>query len=175
MTQAMQQKEGIEQASMKASVEAGAPITLESVDTFCDGTAVTRPGDITFQICKEFIDQFITVTNEEVSGAMLQLWEAKRLIPEPSGAMGVAGMMQYATAHDLKGKRVLNIICGANMDFSKLSTIARKSSATGDTRRYYRIQMPEGKGSLLKVLEAHFQNFNVSEFMYGKTSNDEAW
>ncbi|MEM7618098.1 MAG: pyridoxal-phosphate dependent enzyme [Pseudomonadota bacterium] len=169
--------EGVKQASMKASVEAGAPVTLDSVDTFCDGTAVTRPGDLTFQVCKEFIDEYITVTNDDVSAAMRQLWESKRLIPEPSGAMGVAGIMQYAKEHanEMEGKKVLSIICGANMDFSKLSTIARKSSATGDKRRYYRIQMPEGKGSLLRILEAHFQNFNVVEFMYGKIADDDAW
>jgi threonine dehydratase len=162
---------------MKSSVESGQPVTLESVDTFCDGTAVTRPGDLTFEVCKEFIDEFITVTNDDVSAAMRQLWEAKRLIPEPSGAMGVAGMMQYTkeNAAAMKDKKVLCIICGANMDFSKLSTIARKSSASGDVRRYYRIQMPEGKGSLLKILETHFQNFNVAEFLYGKISEDSAW
>lgn len=169
--------EGVNQASMKASVEAGKPITLDKVDTFCDGTAVTRPGDLTFEVCRQFIDEFVTVTNSDVSAAMRQLWESIRLIPEPSGAMGIAGITQYAKNHKdgLKGKKVLGIICGANMDFSKLASISQKSSATGDKRRYYRIEMPEGKGSLLKILEAHFKNLNVSEFMYGKISDDSAW
>ncbi len=168
--------EGIEQASMKASVAAGAPVTLDNVDTFCDGTAVTRPGDITFQICSNYIDEFITVTNEEVSSAIQSLWNAKRIIPEPSGAMGVAGVKQYAQTHDtaLTGKKILTIICGANMDFSKLSLIAGKSAAGSATRKYYNIQLPEKNGALLDILETHFTDLNVAEFMYGKTHPTEA-
>ncbi len=168
--------EGQGQASMKASVEEGKPITLDKIDAFCDGTAVLRPGDLTFQVCNEFIDEFITVDNNEVSNAMRTLWDANRLIPEPSGAMGVAGVRQYATQHpdQLKGKKVLSIICGANMDFSKLSLIARKSASNGQ-RRYYRINLPEREGALLDVLNKCFQNMNVSEFMYGKIHESEAW
>src|SRR5690606_15947974 len=82
--------EGVDQASMKRSVEAGEPVTLDSVDTFCDGTAVTRPGDLAFEVCRKYIDGYITVTNEEVSAAIQRMWDLKRVIPEPSGAMGLA-------------------------------------------------------------------------------------
>lgn len=169
--------EGADQASMKASVEAGKPVTLDNVDTFCDGTAVTRPGDLTFEMCKNSIDEFVTVSNEEVSAAIQQLWNARRLIPEPSGAMGLAGLDQYAEKHanTLKGKKVLCIICGANMDFNKLSLIAGKSAIGAHRRRYYRIALPECEGSLLKLLEAHFKDLNVSEFMYGKIHESQAW
>jgi len=145
--------EGVNQASMKSSVEAGTPITLESVDTFCDGTAVTRPGDLTFQICQQHIDEFITVTNEEVSAAIQQLWDSKRIIPEPSGAMGLAGINQYALKDEAKfeGKNILSILCGANMDFSKLSMIAGKSAVGAHRRRYYRIALPERQGALLEL------------------------
>ena len=168
--------EGENQASMKASVEAGKPVTINKLDAFCDGTAVTRPGDITFEVCNEFIDEFITVSNNEVSSAMRSLWDAKRLIPEPSGAMGVAGILQYAPDHkdEMKGKKVLSIICGANMDFSKLSMIARKSGV-GGKRKYYSIKIPETGGSLLNLLDQCFQNVNVSEFMSGKNHETEAW
>lgn len=169
--------EGIDQASMKASIEAGEPVTLNQVDTFCDGTAVTRPGDLTFPICRDFIDEFITVTNEEVSAAIQALWNAKRVIPEPSGAMGIAGVNQYAETHaaDLKGKKILTILCGANMDFSKLSLIAGKSAIGAHKRKYYRVKLPEKNGALLEILETHFVDLNVSEFMYGKVHETEAW
>ncbi|MEZ5903262.1 MAG: pyridoxal-phosphate dependent enzyme [Alphaproteobacteria bacterium] len=169
--------EGVDQASMKASVEAGHPVTLEKVDTFCDGTAVTRPGDLTFEVCRQMIDEFITVTNEEVSAAIQQLWDAKRLIPEPSGAMGVAGLNQYAETHQaaLKGKRILCIICGANMDFNKIALISQKSAIGGHRRRYYRIKMEEKAGALLSLLNTCFKDLNVSEFMYGKIHETEAW
>jgi threonine dehydratase len=169
--------EGVQQASMKTSVEAGQLTTLDHVDTFCDGTAVTRPGDLTFQVCQKTIDEFITVTNEEVSAVIQQLWEAKRVIPEPSGAMGLAGLNQYAKtyADELKGKKILTILCGANMDFNKLALIAGKSAVGASRRRYYSIKLPECEGSLLKVLEQHFATLNVSEFLYGKNHETEAW
>lgn len=169
--------EGDDQASMKASVAAGKPITLDTVDTFCDGTAVTRPGDLTFEVCSQSIDDFVTVSNDEVSAAIQQLWNAKRLIPEPSGAMGIAGLNKYAEDHSaaMKGKRVLCIICGANMDFNKLSLIAGKSAVGANKRRYYRVELPESEGALLNILETHFAELNVSEFMYGKIHESKAW
>lgn len=169
--------EGTDQASMKASYTQGSPITLDEIDNFCDGTAVTRPGNLTFDICSQMIDEFITVSNEEVSAAIQQLWEYKRLIPEPSGAMGLAGLNQYYTQNPdiLADKNILCIICGANMDFNKLSLIASKSAIGAHRRRYYRIALPEKNGALLHILEKYFQNLNVSEFMYGKTQTDQAW
>ncbi len=169
--------EGVDQASMKKSVEAGKPITLESVDTFCDGTAVARPGDLTFEICAQYIDDFITVTNEEVSAAIQKMWDAKRVIPEPSGAMGLAGLTKFANLHtdDVRGKKLLCILCGANMDFGKISQIAQRSAIGSHRRRYMRFHIGEEKGGMLDLLEKHFGDINVSEFLYGKVDTKDAW
>jgi threonine dehydratase len=169
--------EGVDQASMKASIAAGKPVTLTAVDTFCDGTAVTRPGDLTFDICRRYIDEFITVTNEEVSAAIAQMWNARRVIPEPSGAMGLAGLVQYAQQHPkaVKGKKLLAILCGANMDFGKISSIAQKSAIGSHRRRYLQFHIDETSGGLLNLLDRHFKDIGVSEFLYGKTSETDAW
>ena len=82
--------EGVDQACMKTSFEAGSIVTLNAVDTFCDGTAVTRPGENSYDICRKYIDAYITVTNEEVAAGIQRMWDAARVIPEPSGAMGLA-------------------------------------------------------------------------------------
>ncbi|PZQ48262.1 MAG: pyridoxal-5'-phosphate-dependent protein [Micavibrio aeruginosavorus] len=169
--------EGVDQACMKTSVEAGQQITLNSVDTFCDGTAVTRPGDIAFEICRHYIDAYITVTNEEVAAAIQKLWDAKRVIPEPSGAMGLAGLVQYAGAYpaEVQGKKLLCVLSGANMDFGKLSQIAQRSAIGSHRRRYLRFHIGEKKGGLLGLLDKHFKELNVSEFLYGKIHENEAW
>lgn len=169
--------EGVDQASMKASIEAGKPVTLDHVDTFCDGTAVTRPGDLTFETCRENIDEFITVTNEEVSASMERLWDANRVIPEPSGAMGLAGLIKYAEANktDVQGKKLLSVLCGANMDFGKISQIAQRSAIGSHRRRYLRFHINEEKGGMLALLEDHFKDLNVSDFLYGKTNEQDAW
>jgi threonine dehydratase len=169
--------EGVDQASMKASVEAGKPVTLKSVDTFCDGTAVARPGDLTFKICRDYIDDYITVTNEEVAAAIQQMWIAKRIIPEPSGAMGLAGLTQYALDNPkaVKGKKLLSIVCGANMDFGKLAMISQKSAIGAHRRRYIRFHIGENRGGMLDLLDKHFKDISVSEFQYGKIHETEAW
>lgn len=169
--------EGVDQASMKASIKAGKPVTLDTVDTFCDGTAVTRPGDLTFKVCRDYIDEFITVTNEEVSASIQRMWEASRVIPEPSGAMGLAGLIQYAEAHEKKvsGKTLLCVCCGANMDFGKLAMISQKSAIGAHRRRYLRFHIGEKPGGMLELLNKHFKDLSVSEFLYGKISDKEAW
>src|SRR5690606_38328798 len=97
--------EGVDQASMAAAVRAGRPVALDYVDVFCDGTAVRQAGAMTYPLCAALIDEFITVTNEEVAAAIEALWNTCRSIPEPSGAMGVAGLLKQAG--QLRGQRVL--------------------------------------------------------------------
>jgi threonine dehydratase len=169
--------EGIDQSCMKTSVEGGKPMTLDRVDTFCDGTAVTRPGELAFEICRKYIDAYITVTNEEVSAAIQKMWDAKRVIPEPSGAMGLAGLTQYAEAYpqDVQGKKLLCVLTGANMDFGKLSQIAQRSAIGSHRRRYLRFHIGEEKGGMLDLLNKHFKDINVSEFLYGKIHETDAW
>jgi threonine dehydratase len=169
--------EGVGQASMKASIAAGFPVTLTEVDTFCDGTAVKRPGDLTFEVCRESLADIITVTNEEVCAAMQQLWESCRTIPEPSGAMGLAALVQFARANPerVREKKLLAIVCGANMDFATLGLIASQSAVGSHRRRYLRLHIPENRGGLLALLEKHFSDVNVSEFQYGKTSETDGY
>lgn len=165
--------EGVGQASMKTSLAEGMPVTLTEVDTFCDGTAVKRPGDLNFEICRHALDSIATVTNEEVCAAIQQLWESCRIIPEPSGAMGLAGLIQYAHANPekVRGKKLLAVVCGANMDFGKLALISSQSAVGAHRRRYLRLHTSETHGSLLGMLEEHFADVNVSEFQYGKISD----
>jgi threonine dehydratase len=169
--------EGEGQASMKSSLEKGKPVTLNHVDSFCDGTAVKRPGDITFKICKENIDEIITVSNEEVCAAIETMWEARRVIPEPSGALGLAGLIKFSNNNhtSLNNKRLVSIICGANMDFSKLRLISANYAVGAHKKRYVCFQINEQSGSLLGLIEKYFKEVNISAFLYGKVSNDKAW
>jgi len=159
--------EGVDQASMAAAVKAGHPIALEKVDVFCDGTAVRKVGTLTHQICADLVDEWKTVTNDEVSAAIQFLWEQLRCIPEPSGAMGVAAILKQREA--LAGKRVLSILCGANMDFEQLATIARRSAVGAARRRFLKIQIPEKAGAMYGLLEALPDTVSIADFQYGKT------
>ena len=164
--------EGEEQASMAAAVEAGKPVALEKVDIFCDGTAVRKVGALTHQICAELVDEWMTVSNDEVSAAIQFLWEQLRCIPEPSGAMGVAAVLKQKEA--LAGKRVLSILCGSNMDFEQLATIARRSAVGAARRRFLKIQIPEKAGAMYGLLEALPDTVSITDFQYGKTDAENA-
>ncbi|MCC5874842.1 MAG: pyridoxal-phosphate dependent enzyme [Candidatus Sumerlaeia bacterium] len=165
--------EGVGQASMKSAVEAGTPVDLDYVDVFSDGTAVRRAGTLTHALCSELIDEFITVTNEELCAAIQLLWEARRVIPEPAGAMGVAGLMK--DADNVINKRALCILCGANMDFGQLAWIARHAGIGSKRRRYYRFEISEKRGSFLNLLESCFEDINIVEFQYGKRDHEKGW
>jgi len=169
--------EGVGQASMEASLKRGEPVTLHDIDTFCDGTAVKRPGDLTFQICQAHLDGMITVTNEEVSAAIQQYWESKRVIPEPAGAMGLAGFTKFSRENStlIEGKKILVILCGANMDFSKLALISSQSAIGAQRRKYLRFHLNEANGSLLDLLDKIFTDVNVTEFQYGKISETDGY
>lgn len=165
------------QASMKLSMEAGKPTALNGVDTFCDGTAVVKPGDLCFEICQKYFDNFMTVTNAEASSAIQKYWETIRVIPEPSGALGLAGLIKYAHEHpdEVRGKKLLTVISGANMDFGKLSLISSQSAIGAHRRKYIRFHLNEEKGGLLDLLDNHFQGIGVMEFLYGKVDEKDAW
>jgi threonine dehydratase len=165
--------EGVDQACMKAAVEAGGPVELDYVDVFCDGTAVKKVGALTYQLCSELIDEFITVTNEEVCAAIQLLWESRRCIPEPAGAMGLAGLLKQHEA--VAGRKVLCILCGSNLDFGQLAWIGRHAGIGGGRRRYMRFEIGEHTGGMLELISTALDGVNIIEFQYGKVAEDRAW
>ena len=165
--------EGIGQASMKAAMEAGKPVALDQVDLFCDGTAVRKAGELPFQICRHTLSRIETVTNAEVSHAMRVLWEGLRCISEPAGAMGLAAVLK--NREKLIGKRVLVVLCGANIDFLQLGLIAQSVGAANQTSRTLRVRIPERPGAMLELLDSCFAGINIADFQYGKTGESQAW
>ncbi len=165
--------EGAEQASMKAAFEAGTPVDIGKTDIFCDGTSVRKAGNLTFPLCRELMDDIVTVTNDDVCWAIQTLWETHRVLPETSGAMGVAAALKLAGT--LAGKKVLTVISGANIDFGMLGVITRNSQVNGAHRRYLRVRIPERPGALLDILGNAFSDCNLLEFQYGKTDASTAW
>ncbi|WP_309395895.1 pyridoxal-phosphate dependent enzyme [Cerasicoccus maritimus] len=165
--------EGVDQASMKAALAAGKPTRLDHIDIFCDGSAVRQAGDLPFEICREVLDDIITVTNREVSEAIRIMWDGLRAIPEPAGAMGLAGALQCKAS--LAGKRVLTVLCGANLDFNKLALIAESTGSAQQPRQFLRINIPEIPGAMLKLLDGVLAGVSINDFLYGKTDAQQAW
>lgn len=165
--------EGVEQASMLAAFSNGGPVTLDQVDLFCDGTAVKRSGQHPFLICRETLSRIVTVTNPEVAHAIRFLWENHRCIAEPSGAMGLAALLQEAK--QWTGKRVLIILCGANLDFSQLGHIAQFHQARPSHEVTLRVKICEQPGAMLELLDRCFGRLNLIDFQYGMSDPSVAW
>ncbi len=165
--------EGVDQASMKAAIEAGKPVPLDYVDVFCDGTAVTQVGDLTYEICQTLLDEIVTVTNEEVSAAIKAHWDGLRVIPEPSGAMSLAGFLgQYRDGLVGGEEKVLTILCGANMDFAKFADVSRQAGVNLTRDRSWRFRIPEEKGSLVDLLTDLPEGVSIMDLQYGRTVRD---
>ncbi len=185
--------EGVKQASMKASVEAALKKygndreemmrslssddreTLEYVDVFCDGTAVRTPGEKTFKLCSELLDGYVTVTNKEVCQAIRALWENLRFVSEPSGAMGLAALLQDWKNGLIKpGQKCLVVISGANMDFAQLGVVSKRAGvdAADLHHRYLRLPMMAKRGEINKFLKHIPKEIQLTEVFYGRT-NDE--
>jgi len=161
--------EGIDQASMQAAISSGSPVELPYVDVFCDGTAVRKAGTNTHTLCEGLLDSIITVSNDEVCEAVRIFWEANRIIPEPSGAMGLAGIIKDHATHPISAKeKVLTILCGANMDFSQLGKISERSGIDQLQRFSLRIAIADGHGTLVHLLEVLPNGVSIIDMQYGR-------
>jgi len=162
--------EGVDQASMKAAIEAGRPVSLDYVDVFCDGTAVTQVGNLTYELCRELLDELVTVTNQEVSSAIKSHWDGLRVIPEPSGAMSLAAFLKQHEAGEVgPNEKVLTILCGANMDFAKFADVSRQAGINPRRDRSWRFEIPEEKGSLAGLLADLPDGVSIMDLQYGRT------
>lgn len=159
--------EGEGQASMKAAVAAGQPVDLKTLDIFCDGTAVRKAGAETFPLCRDLVDEFITVSNAQVCSAIRLFWDKRRAVVETAGALGLAGLLSQRGR--LKGQKALTITSGANLDFAQLAVIAAEAGADGRVRRHIRFTLPEQSGGLLHLLESALPGVDIMDFQYGKT------
>ncbi len=165
--------EGVQQACMAAAFAAGKPSPLDYVDLFCDGTAVTQAGEITYQICRDQLDGIITVTNEEVSEAIKAHWDALRVVPEPSGAMSFAGFQKDLREGQIQhGEKCLTILCGANMDFAQLAQISRQAGLAARADHSWKFSIPDKPGSLVELLESLPKGVSIYDLQYGRTHSE---
>ena len=118
---------GVEAAgapSMKNSVEHGMIETLASVSTIADGIAVKQPGDLTYDFCNKYVDEIVTVTEDEISAAILALMERQKVVAEGAGAVAVAAAMFDKV--DLQGKKAVCVVSGGNIDVTSLSRVIKR-------------------------------------------------
>jgi threonine dehydratase len=151
--------------AMRQSLEAGRPKTLQHVGIFADGVAVRRVGDETFRLCKEYVDEIITVDTDQICAAIRDIFEDTRSIVEPAGGLSVAGAKKYIAAHQLKDKTLVTINCGANVNFDRLRHIAERAAVGDQAEMLLAAEIPEEPGSFRRFCETIGRR-GITEFNY---------
>lgn len=140
--------EPVSAASMKEAIKKGKVVKLDGLDTIADGTAVAEVGKYTYEICKDYVDDWITITDEEVLMAFINLMERHKLVAEPSGALSLAALQKV----NFYNKNVVSIISGGNIDMSFISQLINRGLfETGRITRI-NVELPNIPGKLQELL-----------------------
>jgi threonine dehydratase len=152
-------------AGMYESLRAGKRVTLERVGAFADGVAVKRVGEETFALCRGRVDEILLLDTDEICAAIQDVFEDTRSIVEPSGALAVAGIKKYVAREGCKGKRLVAINSGANMNFDRLRHVAERADLGGEREVLLSVVIAEEPGSFLRFCELLGRR-SVTEFNY---------
>lgn len=154
-----------ESACLKAAMESGEPVTLSQVGIFADGVAVAKIGKETFRICRECVDEVITVNADEICAAIKDIFDDTRSVCEPSGALGIAGLKKYAGQQNITGKTLLAINSGANINFDRLRYVSERAELGEKREAILAVTIPEQTGSF-KTFCHLLGKRSITEFNY---------
>ena len=135
--------------SMMNSIRDSRIETLESVVTIADGIAVKQPGELTYELCSRYVDEIVTVTDDEISAAILALMEQHKLVTEGAGAVAVAAAMFGKV--DLEGKKTVCLLSGGNIDVTILSRVITRGLVMSGRSCQLTIELVDKPGQLLAV------------------------
>ncbi|ODQ81313.1 hypothetical protein BABINDRAFT_170872 [Babjeviella inositovora NRRL Y-12698] len=159
------------------SLAAGSRVDLETVGLFADGTAVKVLGEETLTVAREYVDEVVRVSTDEICAAIKDVFEDTRSVVEPSGAMAVAGMKRYITDHpeiDHSHCTYIPVLSGANMNFDRLRFVSERAMLGEGKEVFMMVKIPEKPGSFLKLISA-IDPRNVTEFSYRHNGTGDAY
>ena len=155
--------------SMANSVHDGKIERLDFVRTIADGIAVKQPGDLTYELCSKYVDEVVTVTDDEISAAILALMEQHKLVTEGAGAVAVAAAMFGKM--DLNGKKAVCLLSGGNIDVTILSRVIARGLLMSGRSCQLNIELVDKPGQLLNVSRIIAeQGGNVTEVHHEHTN-----
>ena len=135
--------------SMRNSLRDGKIETLTGVSTIADGIAVKQPGDLTYEICQKYVDEIVTVTDDEIAAAILALMEQHKLVTEGAGAVSVAAAMFNKV--DIRGKKAVCLLSGGNIDVTILSRVISRGLLMSGRTCQLMIKLVDKPGQLKNV------------------------
>ena len=138
-------------ASMYASRQNGGILELPSVSTIADGIAVKRPGDLTFELCQKYVDEIVTVKDDEIATAILALMEDQKTVAEGAGATPVAAVMFGKV--NVTDRKTVCLVSGGNVDVTTLSRVITKGLSKSGRITEFTTKVSDKPGSLLQLLQ----------------------
>ena len=152
-------------AGLNQSLKFGKRIKLDKVGLFADGAAAKQIGLNNYKVITEWLDDSITVSTDEICAAVKDTFIDTRTVPEPTGALALAGLKKYVTKKKLKKKNLIATYCGSNLNFESLAHIVERSKMGEEKELIFSVEIPEIKGSFRKLCKAVGQK-NITEFSY---------
>ena len=167
---------GVEPAdsdAMTRSLREGRRVVLDHVGIFADGVAVRQVGEQTFALCRELLDDCLTVETDEICAAIKDAFEDTRAVLEPAGALALAGLKRAARAGTLGAGCAVAVASGANMNFTRIGYVAERAEVGEHREAILAVTIPERPASFLEFCRAIGERA-VTEFNYRLASRDEA-
>lgn len=166
--------EPIDADAMRRSIEAGERVVLENVGLFADGVAVKQVGAETFTLCRELLDEIITVDNDAICAAIKDVFEDTRSILEPAGALAIAGAKAWVSRQGVKDQTLVAIASGANMNFDRLRHVTERAEIGEQREALFAVGIPEKPGSF-RAFCTLLGPRAVTEFNYRIDDPERAW
>ncbi len=157
--------EPVDADAMTRSLAAGRRVKLDQVGLFADGVAVKQVGAETFRLCRHLVDEMILVDNDAICAAIKDVFEDTRSILEPAGALAIAGAKAWVERRRAKGRTLIAVACGANMNFDRLRFVAERAELGERREAILAVTIPEQPGSFRKFCSLLGPR-NVTEFNY---------
>lgn len=159
--------------SMYEALKAGERVTLPRVGRFADGVAVRRVGEETFRIAQQVVDEVVVVSNDAICGAMKEIFEDRRAVLEPAGALAYAGLKQWAEQTGARDQQFVAIACGANLNFDSLRHVSERAEIGERREIVLAVTIPERPGSFRQFCNIIGSRV-VTEFNYRYSGPTEA-
>ncbi|MEY3676637.1 MAG: threonine ammonia-lyase [Bacteroidota bacterium] len=158
--------------SMLTAIKAGMPVKLDQIDSFVDGAAVKRVGDVTFAICKQVIDEMHLVPEGKICSTILKLYNEEAIVVEPAGALSVAALDDYAD--QIKGKKIVCVVSGSNNDIGRMQEIRERSLQYEGLKHYFLIRFAQRPGALKEFVNHVLgPTDDITRFEYMQKNNKD--
>ncbi len=135
---------------MKAAIENGCPVELDEIDKFVDGAAVKKAGAMTYDVCKDVLDDIVIVPEGAVCTTIIQMYNKSAIVVEPAGALSTAALRFYADK--IKGKNVACVVSGSNNDITRMEEIREKSLLYEGLKHYFIVEFPQKSGVIVSFI-----------------------